>query len=151
MGGLVNLRAFVFRRLRGNPGRFSASMSPLSPSILHFNEVRFERMACGDVPGFHELAAEYFSDVKQRMGFWPGLMRAKDFGKLCEDFHRCKGGAAMFGFERLYSLFGSVERDSEVELEEAHLERFASELDAAECAVTACRAKLSDVRENPIA
>lgn len=109
-----------------------------------FNEIRFQRMACGDVDGFHDLAQEYFNDVRERMSQWPSLLAQKEYRRLSEDFHRCKGGAAMFGLERLYSLFGSVESDSVVELGDSHLERFASELDAAQTAVSGCRGKSSD-------
>lgn len=119
-------------------------MSTPQHSNLLFNEIRFERMACGDVPGFFELAEEYFTDVRKRMGEWPGLLAAREYRRLSEDFHRCKGGAALFGLERLYSLFGSVENESEVELVDSHLERFVSEIEAAETAVVARRAKSTD-------
>ncbi len=120
-------------------------MSTPLHSYLLFNEIRFERMACGDVPGFFELAEEYFADVRKRMGEWPDLLKAREFRRLSEDFHRCKGGAAMFGLERLYSLFGSVETESEVEIVDSHLERFASEVNAAETAVVASKAKSTNV------
>lgn len=110
------------------------------PNLL-FNEIRFERMACGDLDGFFELAEEYLTDVRKRMHEWPRLLEAREFGRLSEDFHRCKGGAAMFGFERLYSIFGSVETEADAELVDGHLERFAGELDAAESAMFARKAK----------
>ena len=104
-----------------------------------FNQVRFQRMACGDVPGFFELADEFFTDVKVRLSQWPDMRQAGEFPRLLEEFHRCKGGAAMFGFERLFSLLGSWESDSGIGQGQFDLERFAEELEAAETAVTGFR------------
>ena len=107
-----------------------------------FNRIRFERMACGDIPGFFELADEFFVDVKARLSRWPALRESGEFPLLLEEFHRCKGGAAMFGFERLFSLLGVWEVDSGIAQGELDLERFAEELGAAEMAV-------ASFRENP--
>ncbi len=110
-----------------------------------FNEIRFQRMACGDIPGFFELADEYFTDVRVHLSQWPAICEAKEFRRLSEEFHRCKGGAAMFGFERLFSLLGSWESDSGIERGDFDLERFESELEAAEKAVAGFRANPSHV------
>jgi HPt (histidine-containing phosphotransfer) domain-containing protein len=119
-------------------------MSASPQAHLLFNETRFERMACGDLSGFFELAEEYFQDVRLRMSEWPGLLEANEYRRLSEDFHRCKGGAALFGFERLYSLFGSLESESEIELESSILDRFVSEVEAAETAIVASRARAAN-------
>ena len=64
---------------------------------------------------------------------------AGEFRRLSEEFHRCKGGAAMFGFERLYGLLGNWETDSKIEKAGVDLEQFADEIAAAEAAVAAFR------------
>lgn len=116
-----------------------------------FNEIRFQRMSCGDLDSFHELADEYFIDVRTRMRQWPGMRQAREWRRLGEEFHRCKGGAAMFGFERIFALVGSWEVDSRIERGDVDLEQFAEELEAADRAVAEYRSKESDGRENSIA
>jgi HPt (histidine-containing phosphotransfer) domain-containing protein len=117
--------------------------SPVEATPI-FNETRFERMACGDIEGFHELADEFFEDVRSRLLKWPALYDSGEFRRLSEEFHRCKGGAAMFGFERLFSLLGNWETDSKIEQGEVDLKRFVSELEAAEFAVAAIRSEPSN-------
>jgi hypothetical protein len=116
----------------------SADSSPI------LNVVRFERMACGDLPGFFELAEEYFADVRMRLTGWPSLFAAGDLPRLAEDFHRCKGGAAMFGLERMFSLLGIWEREPQIGQNPLDLERFVEELGAAEDAVAGLRANQRD-------
>ncbi|MBX3739370.1 MAG: Hpt domain-containing protein [Akkermansiaceae bacterium] len=116
----------------------SADSSPI------LNVVRFERMACGDLPGFFELAEEYFADVRMRLAGWPSLFAAGELPRLAEDFHRCKGGAAMFGLERMFSLLGVWEREPQVGQDPLDLERFVKELGAAEDAVAGFRANQPD-------
>lgn len=119
-----------------------------SPSIDNsqiFNGTRFQRMACGDLGGFCELADEYFADVHVRLENWHDFLAKDDMSRLAEEFHRCKGGAAMFGLERLYSLLGSWERDPKVGQNPVDLERFVAELRAAEDAVADFRANHPDV------
>jgi hypothetical protein len=116
----------------------SADSSPI------LNVVRFERMACGDLPGFFELAEEYFVDVRMRLTGWPSLFAAGDLPRLAEDFHRCKGGAAMFGLERMFSLLGIWEREPQIGQNPLDLERFVEELGAAEDAVAGLRANQRD-------
>lgn len=77
------------------------------------NESHFHRMACGDLPGFFALAEEFFDDVREQVKGWVALQEAGDHVQLREEFHRCKGGAAIFGLERLVSLLGSWERGEE--------------------------------------
>lgn len=108
------------------------------------NVVRFERMACGDLPGFFELAGEYFADVRSRLAGWPSLFAAGELPRLSEEFHRCKGGAAMFGLERMFSLLGVWEREPQVGQDPLDLERFVKELGAAEEAVAGLLANQPD-------
>lgn len=108
------------------------------------NVVRFERMACGDLPGFFELAGEYFADVRSRLAGWPSLFAAGELSRLAEEFHRCKGGAAMFGLERMFSLLGVWEREPQVGQDPLDLERFVKELGAAEEAVAGLLANQPD-------
>lgn len=111
----------------------------MNSSAQVFNEVRFDRMSCGDPTGFHELAEEYFQDVRTRLSQWDAMREAGEYRRLSEEFHRCKGGAAMFGFERLFHLLGSWETDSKIEKGDVNLERFAGELGEAEKAISALR------------
>ncbi len=96
-------------------------------------------MACGDVDSFHDLALEYFDDVHTRMTQWAGMYSAREYERLSEEFHRCKGVAAMFGFERLFDLLGSWETETKIENGDLDLKRIASEVEAAENAVAARR------------
>lgn len=103
------------------------------PSII--NEAHFQRMACGDVPGFIELAREFFADIRTRTPLWPELLEDGQAGRLREEFHRCKGGAAIFGFERLVKLLGSWEMEYGVENGAVNLDCLERELAAAEKAI----------------
>jgi hypothetical protein len=118
--------------------------SPSSDTCPILNVVRFERMACGDLPGFFELAEEYFEDVRLRLSGWPSLFAAGELPRLAEDFHRCKGGAAMFGLERMFTLLGVWEREPQVGQHPLDMERFVKELSAAEDAVAGFRANQPD-------
>lgn len=111
---------------------------------LIFNGDRFTRMACGDVQGFLEMADEFFADVRLKLRLWPGMRDAGEYDRLFEEFHRCKGGAALFGLDRLFALLGSWEKDSKVGQSRFDLERFESELEAAEEAVAGFRENPSD-------
>jgi HPt (histidine-containing phosphotransfer) domain-containing protein len=73
------------------------------------NENHFKRMACADLPGFTELAREFFEDVRGHVAEWEALLAQRDVKRLREEFHRCKGGSALFGFERLVSIFADWE------------------------------------------
>ncbi len=106
-----------------------------------FNEVRFDRMSCGDPSGFHELADEFFEDIRTRMAQWQAMADAGEYTRLGADFHRCKGGSAMFGFERLYQLFGAWEAESRLEIPAVNLERFSEEIAEAEKAIAGLRAR----------
>lgn len=108
-------------------------------------------MSCGDLESFIELADEYFIDVRTRMRQWPGMKDAREWRRLAEELHRCKGGAAMFGFERIFALVGSWEADNRIERGEIDFESFVVELESADQAMAEYRAKETDGRENPVA
>jgi len=99
------------------------------------NPVSFVRMAHGDTVGWVEIAFEYFKETRSVMARWKRLVDAGDFERLREDLHRCKGGASLFGLERLVDLIGDLERASLLENRELELTVFESELTAAENAV----------------
>lgn len=112
--------------------------------IQIFNSTRFQRMACGDLPGLFEMVEEYFVDLRLKLESWPAVKDAGDFQRLFEEFHRCKGGAALFGLERLFSLLGSLERETNVGQMQVDLELLERELVAAEEAVDGFRANPPD-------
>lgn len=82
------------------------------------------------------MALEYFADVKTRLSSWAVLKETADFRRLSEEFHRSKGGAALFGFERLRALFGDWEEQSRIEMGEFDLDGLCRELEVAEAAVS---------------
>lgn len=94
-------------------------------------------MACADLAGFAELAGEFFADVRERADEWRALHASGDHKRLREEYHRTKGGAALFGFERLVVMLAGWEADSTVETSPEDLERLARELAEAEEAVAA--------------
>jgi HPt (histidine-containing phosphotransfer) domain-containing protein len=95
----------------------------------------FKKMAHGDLPGLKELAFDYFNDTRRLMTGWQGMMAAGDFGALREELHRCKGGASLFGLERLVALIGSCESATVLETKGFDLGAFEKELSNAEAAV----------------
>jgi HPt (histidine-containing phosphotransfer) domain-containing protein len=65
------------------------------------------------------------------------LLEAGNFAQLRDDLHRCKGGASLFGLERMVDLIGSCESPSVLEKQGFDLANFEKELTAAESAVVA--------------
>jgi HPt (histidine-containing phosphotransfer) domain-containing protein len=65
------------------------------------------------------------------------LLEAGNFKQLRDDLHRCKGGASIFGLERIVALIGSCESASVLEERGIDLTNFETELTEAECAVMA--------------
>jgi HPt (histidine-containing phosphotransfer) domain-containing protein len=65
------------------------------------------------------------------------LIEAGDFDHLREELHRCKGGASLFGLERIVRLIGASESPMVLETKGFDLATFESELSAAENAVVA--------------
>jgi HPt (histidine-containing phosphotransfer) domain-containing protein len=65
------------------------------------------------------------------------LIEAGNFKQLRDDLHRCKGGASLFGLERIVALIGSCESPAALEQRGFDLAAFEKELTAAESAVVA--------------
>ncbi|MBK1883336.1 Hpt domain-containing protein [Luteolibacter pohnpeiensis] len=105
------------------------------PPIL--NEDRFRRMACGDMDSFYELAGDYFEEVESRIPEWRKLNASGDDHRLREEFHRSKGGAAIFGFERLHAHLTSLEKQIEAGGGEVDIDQLLGEYENAKQAVAA--------------
>lgn len=99
------------------------------------NAANFHKMAHGDIAGLRELAFDFFNDTRRLMTGWRAMIEAGNFGHLREDLHRCKGGASIFGLERLVALIGDHESPRVLETRGFDLATFEHELSAAECAV----------------
>jgi HPt (histidine-containing phosphotransfer) domain-containing protein len=99
------------------------------------NPAYFRKMAHGDLPGLKELAFDYFNDTRRLMTGWVSMLDAGQFGTLREELHRCKGGASLFGLERLVALIGASESATVLETQGLDLNRFEKELSDAEAAV----------------
>lgn len=104
------------------------------------NSACFMKMARGDAMGLKELAFDYFNDTRRRMTSWLAMVESGNFGGLRDDLHRCKGGASLFGLERLVALIGACEAPEILERSGFDIAEFESELSAAENAVTALAA-----------
>ena len=103
------------------------------------NSVNFLKMAHGDIGGFKQLAFDYFNDTRRQMTGWMALMESGNFQQLRDDLHRCKGGASLFGLERIVAMIGSCESAAWLEQRGFDLASFESELTAAEQAVVAMK------------
>jgi len=68
------------------------------------------------------------------------LLESGEFGELREHLHRCKGGASLFGLERLVALIGAVESPAALEKRGFDFSLFENELSEAEKAVGALEA-----------
>lgn len=105
-------------------------LQPLNPD-------NFKKMAHGDPEGLIDLAFEYFNETRHLMTGWMALMESGSHARLCEELHRCKGGASLFGLERLVELLGKCERPAALEQSGFDIALFERELSAAEAAVIA--------------
>lgn len=101
------------------------------------NAANFLKMAHGDLPGLRQLAFDFFNDTRRQMTGWMALIEAGNYKQLRDDLHRCKGGASLFGLERIVKLIGSVESPATLESRRFDIGEFESELSAAEKAVIA--------------
>jgi HPt (histidine-containing phosphotransfer) domain-containing protein len=95
----------------------------------------FSRMARGDTNGFSDLALDFFNDTRRVMSGWMALIETGNFARVREELHRCKGGASLFGFERLVELIGASESPRVLETRGFNLAAFEKELRLAERAV----------------
>ena len=100
------------------------------------NPVYFMKMAHGDLAGLKELAFDFFNDTRRLMTGWQSMIEAGNFRTLREELHRCKGGASLFGLERLVALIAASESPMVLEKNGFDLTGFEKELTAAEAAVT---------------
>jgi HPt (histidine-containing phosphotransfer) domain-containing protein len=101
------------------------------------NTANFLRMAHGDLGGLRELAFDFFNDTRRQMTGWMALIESENYGQLRDDLHRCKGGASLFGLERIVALIGACESPAVLEEKGFDLTGFEKELTAAESAVLA--------------
>ena len=101
------------------------------------NAANFLRMAHGDLRGLRELAFDFFNDTRRQMTGWLALIESENYSQLRDDLHRCKGGASLFGLERIVALIGSCESPEVLEEKGFDLTGFEDELTAAESAVLA--------------
>lgn len=99
------------------------------------NPASFLKMAHGDLASLRLLAFDFFTDTRQQMSSWKALLEAGNFSQLRDDLHRCKGGASLFGLERLVAIIGSCESPTALESRGFDINGFENELSAAEHAV----------------
>lgn len=90
-----------------------------------------------------DLAFDYFNDTRRLMTGWVAMIEAGNYGRLREELHRCKGGASLFGLERMVALIGDCESPAVLETRGFDLAAFEKELSAAENAVTGMTASLA--------
>lgn len=101
------------------------------------NLVHFMKTAYGDVPWLRSLAFEFFHETRALMPQWMALIEAGNFTELRVELHRCKGGASLFGFERLVAMLAICESPMALESRGFDLAAFERELGAAQTAVAA--------------
>ncbi len=111
----------------------------MNDDLQPMNTANFMKMAHGDVGGLKELAFDYFNETRRQMTGWVALIESGNFAQLRDDLHRCKGGASLFGLERIVSLIGSCESPAVIEAKGFDVAVFETELTAAEQAVTAMK------------
>ena len=99
------------------------------------NSANFLKMAHGDPGGLRELAFDYLDDTRRLMAGWMALVETGNFPQLRAELHRCKGGASLFGFERIVALIGSCESPQALESNRFDVAHFEQELTAAKRAV----------------
>ncbi len=105
--------------------------------LAPINPTNFVKMAHGDLVGLRELAFDFFNDTRRQMTGWLALVEAGNFSQLRDDLHRCKGGASLFGLERLVAIIGSCESPEVLESRGFDIACFENELSTAESAVAA--------------
>jgi HPt (histidine-containing phosphotransfer) domain-containing protein len=110
-------------------------LEEVNPDLAPMNPANFLKMAHGDLAGLRQLAFDFFNDTRRQMTGWSALLESGNFAQLRDDLHRCKGGASLFGLERLVSLIGSCESPTALENHGFDVANFERELSAAENAV----------------
>lgn len=101
------------------------------------NFENFRKMAHGDLASLRDLALEFFQETRRKIPRWQRLLDGRNYLELRDDLHRCKGGASLFGLERMVRLLGASESATVLETKGFDLENFADELAAAENALLA--------------
>lgn len=109
----------------------------MNDSLPPLNQAKFEKMALGDNTALIELANEYSSETRRSMTEWRKLIDSGDFDRLRDELHRCKGGASLFGLERLAAFLAKCESGSHLETHGFDMKALDTELTAAEQAVDA--------------
>jgi len=109
----------------------------VNDELLPMNSANFLKMAHGDISGLRQLAFDFFNDTRRQMTGWLSLIESGNFAQLRDDLHRCKGGASLFGLERIVALIGSCESPAVIEAKGFDVAIFEKELTAAEQAVIA--------------
>ncbi len=118
-------------------GAVRPTLARVKDPLLPMNPAEFEKMAHGDPASLVSLANEYFQETRRLMAGWSEMSDAGDFNHLRDELHRCKGGASLFGLERLVAFLGECERTSHLETHGFDMNTLETELTAAEQAVAA--------------
>lgn len=105
--------------------------------LLPVNLKEFMRMAHGDPIGLMEIANDFFRETRGVITEWVKLIESGDFFLLREEFHRCKGGASLFGLERLVAILDDLEKSANLEQWNYDIRAFERELTDAENALRA--------------
>lgn len=109
----------------------------MNVQLLPLNPTNFAKMAHGDPAGLLEMAFDFFNETRRLMTGWVALIESGNYSHLRDDLHRCKGGASLFGLDRLVFLLGEFESPSVLGSRGFDLVVFENELSAAEEAVVA--------------
>ncbi len=112
----------------------------MNRELVPMNPANFMKMAHGDADGLRELAMDYFNDTRRLMTHWTSLLDSGNFAQLRDDLHRCKGGASLFGLERMVALIGACESPAALEERGFDFATFEKELSDAESAICAMAA-----------
>ena len=115
----------------GNPD----SMGRMSEELVAMNMAHFVKMAYGDVPWLRGLASDFFRETRSLTPRWQEMIGAGDFDALRVELHRAKGGASLFGFERLMAILTTSQNPLDLETHGFDMAAFELELVAAENAV----------------
>lgn len=115
--------------------RFGDGRGLVKENLAPMNPALFLKMAHGDLDGLRELAFDYFNDTRRMMTRWRAMIESGNFAGLREELHRCKGGASLFGLERIVGMIGDCESPMALESGGFNLAEFENELTAAESAV----------------
>ena len=107
----------------------------MKEDLVAMNTANFMKMAHGDVCGMRDLAFDYFNDTRRLMTGWLAMLEAGNFTELRHELHRCKGGASLFGLERLVAMIGDCESPMALEERGFDMAIFEKELSAAEKAI----------------